>query len=135
MFSHTRLFPGVRETLAMLQAQGRKLAVCSNKSVQFTRRLVDGFDLARFFPVVLGPEDVSAPKPDPAMLLEALRRLEVSKPNAIYVGDMTIDILTSRNAGLTVWLMPNGADARRDATTATPDRLLRDFSEILELVN
>lgn len=134
MLSGTRLFDGVTETLTALHSQGRKLAVCSNKGVQFTKRLVTGLGLAEYFPVVLGPEDVAAPKPDPAMLLEALARLEVSKDEAIYVGDMAIDVHTARAAGMPAWIMPGGAHGDQSAESAKPDRLLRDFKEILELI-
>lgn len=135
MIRGTRLFDGVPETLAALQARGRKLAVCSNKGVQFTKRLVEGLGLGPYFPVILGPEDVGAPKPDPAMLLEALDRLEVSKEEAIYIGDMAIDVQTARSAGVPVWIMPGGAHGTPAVESARPDRILRDFREILELVN
>ncbi len=134
MLSETRLFPGVLKTLATLQSQGRKLAVCSNKTVHFTKRLVEGMGLGQYFPVVLGPEDVLAPKPNPAMLLEACRRLEVSEKAAAYIGDMAIDVETAHAAGMPVWIMPGGAHGDQAAAKANPDHMLRDFAEILELV-
>lgn len=134
MFAETRLFPGVPETLTTLARRGMGMAVCSNKSVHFTRKMVEGLGLARFFPVVLGPEDVPAPKPHPAMLLEAAARLEVSAIQCIFVGDMVVDVQTARAAGMPVWLMPTGAVplAPHDPQ---PDRTLRDFAEILELLD
>jgi 2-phosphoglycolate phosphatase len=131
MLAGTRLFPGVPETLQALRAQGRKLAVCSNKSVHFTRGLVQQLGLAELFPIVLGPEDVAAPKPDPAMLLEALRLLKVSPSRALYIGDMTIDTRTAHAAGMPCWIMPGGPGTHDIA----PDLYLNDFPHILQTLH
>lgn len=133
MFRDTRLLPGVAETLATLQHRGYRQAVCSNKRVDFTRRLVHDFGLERHFEAILGPEDVGVPKPDPAMLLEALRRLEVSANETIYVGDMAIDVQVARAAGIGVWLVPGGA-GRGNPADSGPDRMLTSFSELLDLL-
>ena len=39
-------------------------------------------------------------KPAPDTVFEALRQLNVSAEEAVYVGDSDVDILTARNAGL-----------------------------------
>jgi len=135
MLTQTKLMPGVAETVPELARRGFRQAVCSNKRVEFTRQLVGVLGLAPFFTTVLGPEDVNnRPKPDPAMLLEGLRRLEVSKEEAIYIGDMAIDVHTAQAAGVTVWLVPGGAAGEESAAAAGPDRILKGFGEILELL-
>ena len=78
MIANTKLFPSVTETLATLRARGFKLAICSNKHVEFTKKLAAGLGVAHYFQEILGPDDVGVPKPDPAMLLECCRRLGVS---------------------------------------------------------
>lgn len=135
MLSHTKLFPGVADTLSRLHARGVKMAVCSNKAVAFTRGLVEALGLAAYFGAVLGPEDVAAPKPDPAMLLEACRRLGVSAADAVYVDDMAIGVRTAKAAGMPVWLVPYGASGRESPAAAGPDRVLEDFAEIGNLVS
>ena len=40
----------------------------------------------------------------------ALQRLAVTPPEALYVGDMTVDIDTARAAGVAVWVVPTGSD-------------------------
>ncbi|CAN5132663.1 phosphoglycolate phosphatase [soil metagenome] len=134
MLTETRLFPGVRVTLTALQARGIGMAVCSNKSVHFTKQLVEGMGLSPFFAAVLGPEDVSAPKPDPAMLLEGAKRLKVSTEVCAYVGDMIVDVETAKAAGIPVWIVPFGVLDRDGMAGAKPDRMLTTFEEILTLV-
>ncbi|MDD3335222.1 MAG: HAD-IA family hydrolase [Eubacteriales bacterium] len=71
----------------------------------------------RFDPSVLAPylkgliisEEVGYAKPDPAMVLEALRQANVSPSDAVLLGDsVTADIPAARNAGVRSILFTNG---------------------------
>jgi phosphoglycolate phosphatase len=130
----TRLLPGAAEALTFLTSQGLRLAVCSNKPVSFTHELLRLLGVADRFTVVLGPEDVARPKPAPDMLLTALARLGVGPEQALYVGDMTVDVETARAAGVTVWVVPTGSDEVDALIQAEPDRLLRDLHELTVLL-
>lgn len=135
MFAETRLMPGVAATIPELARRGLRLAVCSNKRVEFTRALVRALGLDDYFAAVLGPDDVGGrAKPDPAMVLEGLTRLGVSPAAAVYVGDMAIDVHTARAAGVPVWLVPGGAAGKESAAAAGPDRTLTGFAELLDLL-
>jgi phosphoglycolate phosphatase len=135
MYSGTKLLPGVAEVIPELARRGLKLAVCSNKAVAFTRKLVDHFGLAPHFAAVLGPDDVGGrAKPDPAMVREACARLRVSPAEAVYVGDMAVDVRTAKAAGIPVWLVPGGAAGREPAAAAGPDRRLAAFADLLALL-
>ncbi len=134
MRDHTRLMPGARQALAALKRGGRRLAVCSNKNVTFTRSLLDSLGVAPLIDVVLGPEDVAHPKPAPDMLLTALRRLGVSADEALYVGDMDIDVQTARAAGVRVWVVPTGSADRATLEAARPDRILTGLGELAALL-
>jgi 2-phosphoglycolate phosphatase len=134
MRTGTRLLPGVAETVAGLKKAGLLLAVCSNKPVAFTRQLLDYLGLAPLFDAVLGPEDVARPKPAPDMLRLALQRLGVTPAEALYVGDMVVDIETARGAGVGVWVVPTGSDEQAALVAARPDRVLADFVEVLRLL-
>jgi phosphoglycolate phosphatase len=130
MREQTRLIPGAREAVAALKRRGRRLAVCSNKKVEFTRALLDSLGIAALFDVVLGPDDVPRPKPAPDMLLEALRRLGAAPGEALYVGDMDVDVQTARAAGVAVWVVPTGSADRVTLEAARPDRILDGLGEL-----
>jgi phosphoglycolate phosphatase len=134
MFSGTRLMPGVAETLAALHRCGKLLAVCSNKPVAFTRELLHHFGLLPFLAAALGPEDVAHPKPAPDMLLAALARLGIPAEEALYVGDMVVDIQTARDAGVRVWVVPTGSEERSALVAARPDRILDGLSDLVGLL-
>ncbi len=134
MREHTRLLPGAREAVEALKRSGRRLAVCSNKKVAFTRALLDSLGLAPLFDAVLGPDDVPRPKPAPDMLLAALRRLGAAPGEALYVGDMDVDVQTARAAGVAVWVVPTGSTDRATLEAARPDRIIEGLGELVRAV-
>jgi 2-phosphoglycolate phosphatase len=133
MLTNTSLLPGAAEALAHLHAAGKKLALCSNKLSQYSRELLQFLKVADLFAVVLGPEDVGQPKPAPDMLLAAMKRLDLTPQQTLYVGDMVVDIETARAAGVCVWVVPTGTNDRQTLAAAKPDRLLVGLRELMEL--
>ncbi len=97
----TRAYPGVPEAVSRL-ARCTRLAVVSNKPVRWSRRLVAHLAWDEWIPVVVGPEDAGAPKPDPAMVRVALARLGLGAEDALLVGDMVVDVETGQAAGIPV---------------------------------
>jgi phosphoglycolate phosphatase len=130
----TRLLPGAADTLAGLKKRGLQTGICSNKPVEFTRDLVRYLGIADLLDVILGPEDVSRPKPAPDILLTAMRRLNVEADQTLYVGDMVVDIQTARSAHVTVWVVATGSETPQALDQAGPDRRLESLADILRLL-
>lgn len=131
MMALTQFLPGAAELLSALHRHGKKLGLCSNKPRLFSEQLLEHLGVANYFGAVLGPEDVPLPKPAPDMLLCAIDRLGVPRDQALYIGDMLVDIQTARAAGVHVWAVPTGSEARADLAAAQPDRLLADLQEMV----
>jgi HAD superfamily hydrolase (TIGR01509 family) len=132
MHSGTHLMPGAVEMMKALKDRGFRTGICSNKPGAFTRTLVGHLGLGDGVDVVFSPEDVARPKPAPDMVVAALARLQVPAGEALYVGDMVVDIETARSAGVKVWVVPTGSDTRATLVAAEPDRILNDLPEIPE---
>jgi HAD superfamily hydrolase (TIGR01509 family) len=96
-------YPGVRRLLERLRRRGLRLAVVSSRRRQAVLAGLAATGLDHPFSVVIGLEDVRAPKPSPEGLIAALRRLGVPAARAIYVGDSWVDVEAGRQAGVTVW--------------------------------
>ena len=95
----TRPYPGIMEMLDALKAKGRRMAVVSNKYCKATEHLCRTF-FGEYISVAIGESADIRKKPAPDTVLEALRRLGVSKEGAVYVGDSEVDIATARNCSL-----------------------------------
>ncbi|MDY6425732.1 MAG: HAD-IA family hydrolase, partial [Synergistales bacterium] len=65
------------------------------------RSVLERTGLAQYFDEIVGalePYGKLPYKPNPAMINELLKHLNISKENAVYVGDADIDILTALGA-------------------------------------
>jgi phosphoglycolate phosphatase-like HAD superfamily hydrolase len=120
--------------LAALGEAGVKLGVCSNKLSDFTRALLGMFGIDQYFDAVYGPDEAGATKPDPAMVLKALEQLGVPKEEALYVGDMEVDIETGRRAGVETWVMPTGSNDEATLRAAHASRLFPGMNEVITAV-
>jgi phosphoglycolate phosphatase len=131
MLTGTRLLPGAAEVLEALHRSGRRVGVCSNKPRAFTKELLEYLKIRPYVDAAFGPEDVARPKPAPDLLRKALAWLRVPPDEALYIGDMVVDIETALAAGVRVWVVPTGSDDRATLETAGPERILASLSELL----
>jgi len=99
LLDHTRPYPGMPGVLEVLGLRAR-LAVLTNKPIASTRRILDGLDLARYFPedAVIGGDGPFPRKPDPAALRHLIARAHASAESTLLVGDSVIDWRTARAA-------------------------------------
>jgi phosphoglycolate phosphatase len=125
----SRVYPGVRETLNWLRERGIGLALCSNKPIGMTHRLLEALDLARWFPIVVGPESTGWPKPHPEPLWFAASESNVARARAVMIGDSVVDQQCARAAGMGCWLYRGGYDP--SVAAAAPLQFAR-FEELCE---
>jgi phosphoglycolate phosphatase len=129
--TRSHLFPYVRETLTTLRAQGVKLAVVTNKEGRYTQVILDVHQLTPMFDAVVSGDTFPAKKPDPAGVAHCLSQFGVHADRALFVGDSSIDVVTARNAGVPVWLLPYGYNMGQPIEACAPDRVIQDFSSLL----
>ena len=96
---HSTLFDGVPELLGGIGALGLGWGIVTNKAARFTDALVGQIGLGHAGCVVSG-DTTAHPKPHPAPLLEAARRLQLAPDQCWYVGDDRRDIEAGRAAGM-----------------------------------
>jgi len=96
----TRLFPGMLELLAALEARGMRWGIVTNKSTRLTQLVVRELGLdARAACVVCG-DTTPHLKPHPASLLHAANELGLEPAQCVYLGDDLRDIQAARSAGM-----------------------------------
>lgn len=95
----TCLYPGVQQLLSVLKSKGYKLAIVSNKLQSGVDELYKRY-FADYVQVAIGERDGLRRKPAPDMVLMALDELNVSKDEAVYVGDSEVDVATADAAGM-----------------------------------
>jgi phosphoglycolate phosphatase len=113
----TKLYPGMRETLAHLALRAR-LAVLTNKPQAHSKRVLEGLGLRDFFERVVGGDTAFGRKPNPAGMLDIVSGGPPS--GTILVGDSPVDYETARAAGSAFAWARYGFGARR-FETEVPD--------------
>jgi phosphoglycolate phosphatase len=130
----SRVLADVEATLAELEGLGVEMAVCTNKPTFFSRKILDFLELSRYFRAIVGPDAAGARKPDPRHLLAALESVSCQRGEALFVGDMPVDVRAARNSGIDVAVVPTGSSSREQLNASAPDHFLERFSDLLHLV-
>lgn len=135
---HDRLarpFPGVPEMLERLRGLGCRLAVVTSKRQQSTYHELQTMGLDRYIDTAVTSEDVSAYKPAPEPVREALRRLEAVPATSLMVGDGVFDLQAGKAAGVATAVALWGT-RERDAVLATgPDYVVERPDDVVSLVS
>lgn len=92
-------YEGVMPMLEELQRRGKKVAVVSNKFYAATQELCHHF-FGDLVTVAIGEREDIRKKPAPDTVIEALRQLNATAEESVYIGDSDVDIDTARNAGM-----------------------------------
>lgn len=102
------LFPGAKELLLALKAQGCPVAIVSTKQRDALESIFEKHGLLDVLAFVIGGDVVSKSKPDPEGLLMALERLQLAPEQVLYCGDTTIDAEAAQRAGMDFCAVLNG---------------------------
>ena len=96
----TRLFPGMEELLAAIEARGLRWGIVTNKSTHLTRKIVAALGLERRAACVICGDTTPHLKPHPASLLRAAEELALEPAACVYLGDDLRDIQAAHAAGM-----------------------------------
>ncbi len=128
MLDDTRLYPGVKELLDTLS--WGTFGVVSNKPERFSRRILDELGVGKRFGVIMGGDSVPQRKPDPAPLLEALRRCGGVPSEGAMIGDSPVDVVAGKAAGMVTCAFTGGFRSREELSAAGADVMVETMSEV-----
>lgn len=98
--AQTSLLPGAKEAIELGHSFAR-LGIVTTKSSKFLPELLKNLNVAQYFDVLIGRDNVTNPKPDAEPILSALSRLDgQDKTKAYMIGDTPLDALSAKNAGI-----------------------------------
>lgn len=135
MVDGTRIYEPVPDVLRTLRARGCRIGIVSTK---FRRRIVATLDrhgLATAVDLVIGGEDTAAPKPDPAGLVLARRKLRADGRTLVYVGDHPVDGRAANAAGVGFVAVLTGMHSADVFADFRPLAVVEDVGALLELLH
>lgn len=131
---HSRLFDGITELLAGLQEKRIVWGIVTNKVTQLTTQLVPKIGLDQAACVVCG-DTTDHPKPHPAPLIEAAKRIGIPAEHCWYVGDDLRDIQAGQAAGMQTVAAGWGYCGDALPTTWNADMLAESPQQLFELID
>jgi len=126
----TLFYPGVEPVLNYFLHKQK--AVATNKSIEYTKVILNGLG-PHHFSYVVGGDNGFGLKPEPGMLLHVMEQLGVPRDRAVLVGDSTNDINGGHNAGIRVCAVGYGMGNREKMAACRPEWFIERPEELMEL--
>lgn len=133
-----KLYDGIIPMLIALNSKGMHLGVASSKPQVFVERILEHFNIARYFSVVVGSELDGTRVNKDEVVEEALRQLFGDKPidrSQVYmVGDRRYDAEGARAAGVESVCVTYGYGSMEELKAAKADYIVRSVQELQEFL-
>lgn len=130
----TTPYPGAADTVRALHAAGHPLGVVTSKLEAGARRSLRFIGVEECFSVVVGIDQTTRHKPDPAPVHYALKQLGAAAARAVFIGDSTHDMRAGRAAGVRTAAATWGPYSRQELEPTTPDFWLAEMPDVLPMV-
>lgn len=129
----TMPYPGISDLLENLKYHGIKMAVVSNKSEIFVKKILSFYGFDKYFINAFGGDSFPSKKPSPEPIIRTVKALSsnISLDNIIMIGDSENDICSGVSAGVkTCWCTygyGSPITCKPDFTAVTPDEIKEFF--------
>jgi len=126
----TRFLPGAKQLIGDLKRKKYQLAVASNRPIKFSLIALKYLKIKKYFDYILCADKLKHGKPHPQILIQILKRLKVKPQEALYVGDMTIDVQTGHRAGVKTVAVLTGSCSLSEIKPLHPFRIIKKISQL-----
>lgn len=122
--------PGANTVIEELHTAGFTMAIATTKIRRHVDQIVAKLGWADYFGALVGGDEVSLPKPDPAVFRLALSRLSAVPDQSLVIGDTINDVLAAQELSLPVVAVrsPYGGDDQLAASN--PDYLIDTIAQL-----
>ncbi len=129
-----KIFPGVKETLEWLSAQGYRLAIVTSRNAESLDMIMDRHGINRYFETKVTASDNLTPKPAPDMVNALLARMGLDRDDAFVVGDTTFDIDMGNNAGCRTVAVTYGNHPKERLEKSKPSFIIDSFCQLKDIL-
>lgn len=120
---------------AMLSSlNGYKKVVLSNKTEDFSKKIIESLDLKKYFDDVFGGDSFTDKKPSPVPVYEMIKKYSLNKENIVMVGDGFNDVKVGKNAGIKTIGLLYGYSSQEQMKDLAPDFTAETPLEIVEIL-
>jgi pyrophosphatase PpaX len=127
-------FPHVTETLERLKSAGKKLAIVTSRRRFSMEKILESTNTAKYFDVLVTPEDTARHKPDAEPALKAMSLLGADKTSTVFTGDALYDICSGAGAGIDT-IFVNWSHAALSSLPVPPTWSIDSLQELTIFLN
>jgi phosphoglycolate phosphatase len=124
-----------KKVLSSLRKKSFLLAIASNRPYYFTKVILKALDMKKYFNIVACADKIGSVKPDPGMLYYILRKLHVKIQDAVFIGDMDIDMETAKRAKMDAVFITGGSSSLNSVKKYKNKKVIRSLEEVLKLAS
>lgn len=128
------VYANIPETLEKIRASGRKLVVATSKPEVYSIRILEYFDLMRYFDHVAGSTMDSTRVEKADVIAYALREFGIPAEKTVMVGDRQNDIFGAKRNGLDSIGVLYGYGSKEELQKAGAQRFAAAPEEILKFI-
>lgn len=99
-YSHSLLFPHVKEGLQQLVEHHFQLGIVTNQRRQLVEKVMQHHEIDQYFDTIITKDDVSKGKPSPEPIHLATKKLSANPAHTVMVGDTLFDSQAAESAGI-----------------------------------
>ena len=129
-----RPYPGITDLLDELRDAGATLAVATTKPAKITARVLDHFDLTKYFSHVSGPDDSERNGDKSILITSCLNACHVEPGRTVMIGDTVYDTKGARGAGTGFIGVLYGFGTKEEMQAEGGTVFARDLAELKSLL-
>ena len=127
-------YPGIPGLLGKLREKGFRNAVASSKPEFYVNRILEHYDLAKYFEQVAGATMDGKRTQKYDVIMEALKRtgMDEHREQVIMIGDREHDVLGARQAGIPCIAVTYGYGTEDELKNVNPLKIVDSVEELEE---
>lgn len=128
------VYDGVRELLEKIKQSGRKIVLATSKPEEFAVKILEHFDLIRYFDVVAGASMDEKRNKKGDVIKYAMEKGGFTAEAAVMIGDREHDVFGARENGIDCIGVLYGYGSRQELSHAGAIRIAENVSDIFSLL-
>jgi len=120
--------PGIIDLLSDLRLLKVPLAIASSSAFPVINAVVEKFQLANYFNIIMSGESLAKSKPDPAIYLLTAKQLSVNPRDCVVLEDAGLGVQAAKAAGMFCIAFQNKNSGRQNLSQA--DQIVANISDI-----
>ncbi|MFH1239177.1 MAG: HAD-IA family hydrolase [bacterium] len=127
------LYPGAKEILEYFK--DKRKVIVTNRNQEFAVLALKNLGIYDYFNDIIGADNAGCVKPSACPLDNIIEKLKISKSRVIIIGDMVIDVLAGKSAGIFTCAVTYGLGKKEDIIKSNPDYIIDDILKLKNIIN